>query len=150
MKHWMAAAVVVACGCDRGGPAGGSREEHYRAFTRKFGEAIQNEKFKDAYAMTSREYQAATSAEEMEHIFRTPAQRTGKPTAIVVDLNSVSPEDLSGKTYDGHFAQIPGVRRRARMSLTFKAEKGEFECWLNIVEEGGSDRIAVIEAGWSH
>jgi hypothetical protein len=146
---------MMACGiaCDRaeekGGAGAAGREQHYTAFALKFGEALKSENYAAAYEMTSKHYRAAHSLQAFTDLVQQAQKRYGKATHLGAGFNTVEADGPLGEGL-GFPKDVPAADRRARLLVRMANGPDAindcvYEVWLNVIHEGGTDRIVTIE-----
>ena len=145
------AALLLGAGCPGGGSTGSkSTEEKYRAFAQRFGDALMAEKYSQAYAMCSSHLKAKMDVYAFEETHRAARRKWGTPLKVNADVNSVNPAELGEPVYDADFPpEVPKSARRARMCVGLQTDLSSpdiaYDCWINVVDEGGEDRVASFQ-----
>jgi len=141
----LALLAVAACGGNSSSEAG--RLATYTAFGQRFGQALLKGDFLAAYAMTGRIYQSANDLSAFRDLFDRAREEYGEASHVTVGYNTLEAEGELGEGLDFP-DEVKAKDRRARIVLYLHdGPDGDvvYEVWLNILSEGGADRICTVE-----
>ena len=124
-------------------------EKDFIRVAEELGQALLENRFEDAYAMTSKILRAKKPLEDFRNDYLKAQQKYGEALKMKAGVGSIGKEILSGDGW-GFPKDIPETDREAWMHVTFVTQvdvpTGEitrcYDCWLLIIHEDGAHKIA--------
>ncbi|MFO1019872.1 MAG: hypothetical protein U0903_04150 [Planctomycetales bacterium] len=129
----------------------------YHQLAKKFGDALMQEKYSEAYALMSDAYRKHTTLEKFTELHKNARKEYGKPLQVETGVGTLDKDSLKDEEY-GKLDEIPANIRRAWMHAQLALEvsgKGEdaevdrcYDCWMLLIDQNGKLVVGRFEYHW--